>query len=65
MNKLKEGGWGDKELGEADHKFKTSSLIALDEGIQDSSAQYGAGFNVKVLMGLATLALLSSQWMTN
>jgi hypothetical protein len=38
MNKLKEGGWGDKELGEADHKFKTSSLIALDEGIQDSSA---------------------------
>lgn len=52
-------------MGEADHKFKTSSLLAVDEGIQESSAQYGTGFNLKVLMGLATLALLTSQWITN
>ena len=52
-------------MGEADHKFKASSLLAVDEGVQESSAQYGTGFNLKVLMGLATLALLTSQWTTN
>ena len=65
MKKLKENGWDEKELGEADHKFKASSLLAVDEGVQESSAQYGSGFNLKVLMGLATLALLTSQWITN
>lgn len=65
MKKLKDGGMGDHELEVANYKFKASSLVVTDEGIQDSSAQYGAGFNMQVLMGLATIALLSSQWMNN
>jgi hypothetical protein len=38
MKKLKENGMADDELEKANFKFKASSTILSDEGIQESSA---------------------------
>jgi len=58
MEKLKESGMGEEELEKANSKFKAATTILFDEGIQESSAQWGVGYNMKVVMGVASLALL-------
>ena len=57
MKKLKDSGMDEDELEKANSKFKASSTILFDEGIQDSSAQWGVGYNMKVLIGVASLTL--------